>query len=54
MGQYKFSIALQWQLGLLLKYDRESNFIEIQFPFLQILFGLNNDAYGYIIFGIHN
>lgn len=50
MVQYRLSIHLQWQLGILFKYDYESNFIEIQFPFIGILIGLDKDANGFSIF----
>jgi hypothetical protein len=50
MGQYRLSIHFQYQLGLMLKYNNQSNFIEIHFPFIQILIGLDSDAHGFSIF----
>lgn len=50
MGQYRLSIHLQYQIGLILKYNSDSDCIEIQLPFIQILIALDKDAYGFSIF----
>lgn len=44
MGQYFFSIYWAFQLGFLIKTDRQ--FIRIEIPFLTIIFGLSKDAKG--------
>lgn len=52
MGQYKFSVYFQWQIGLLIRY--ESDEFLVQLPFIDIHFGLTKHANGFYIFGWSN
>lgn len=49
MGQYRFSIYAKFQLGLLVRVDRD--FLEINIAFFQVLIGLQKQAYGVYLFG---
>jgi len=50
MGQYKFSIYVRYQLGVLVGID--TDFIKVQLPFLEILIGRNPTASGFDFFGL--
>lgn len=49
MGQYRFSMYVHWQLGLMIRADRYS--IDIELPFITMHIGLLSHAKGVDIFG---
>jgi len=49
MGQYRFSIYANWQIGLMFHIDSYS--LDISLPFLTISIGLLKHAKGIDIFG---
>jgi len=49
MGQYRLSLKATLQFGILLRMD--ADFYEIHLPFLSILIGRQEDAYGTYFFG---
>lgn len=52
MGQYKFSIYTNWQIGLIIRIEDYS--IEISIPFITMYIGLRKDARGFNFFNINN
>lgn len=50
MGQYRFAMHFEWQLGVLISYDIFG--IDIQLPFISIYIGTTQEAKGYNIFNI--
>jgi len=49
MGQYRFSIYANWQMGLMVKLDKYS--LDISLPFITICMAVSKYAKGVEIFG---
>lgn len=49
MSQYKISIYFLCQFGLNFRVDE--HFVEVNLPFISVMYGRDSDANGYFIFG---
>jgi len=50
MGQYRFSMYLNWQIGLMITYSGHS--IDILIPFMSMHVATTKHAYGFDIFNL--
>jgi len=50
MGQYRLSIYIIWQIGLLISYDKHTGIIGIKIPFMSIFVATVKEAKGTNIF----